>query len=159
MRTRPGSASHLRFSCKTGIFCVLSILAVAIYVIGERGRLEVGWAALGVAVAGAALAAKVGERDVQTIPMAISSVSNAELARLGSQTLGQLPIDLGQQQPPHVRTRRLVKPVQEPAAAGRLAQALIGLEAGAGEELLHFRDGLQAPPDKAIEEPKKLLRD
>ena len=34
-------------------------------------------------------AAKVGERDVQTIPMAISAVSNAELARLGTQTLGE----------------------------------------------------------------------
>jgi iron complex outermembrane receptor protein len=33
-------------------------------------------------------AAKVGERDVQTIPMAISAVSNSELRRLGSQTLG-----------------------------------------------------------------------
>ena len=34
-------------------------------------------------------AAKVGERDVQTIPMAISAVSNAELERLGTQTLGE----------------------------------------------------------------------
>ena len=34
-------------------------------------------------------AAKVGERDVQTIPMAISAVSNAELERLGTRTLGQ----------------------------------------------------------------------
>jgi outer membrane receptor protein involved in Fe transport len=34
-------------------------------------------------------AAKAGERDVQTIPMAISAVSNAELARLGTQTLGE----------------------------------------------------------------------
>jgi iron complex outermembrane recepter protein len=33
-------------------------------------------------------AAKGGERDVQTIPMAISAVSNAELERLGTQTLG-----------------------------------------------------------------------
>ena len=33
-------------------------------------------------------AAKVGARDVQTIPMAISAVSNAELGRLGTQTLG-----------------------------------------------------------------------
>src|SRR5688572_6582249 len=33
-------------------------------------------------------AAKVGERDVQTIPLAISAVSNAELGRLGTQTLG-----------------------------------------------------------------------
>ena len=31
-------------------------------------------------------AAKVGERDVQTIPMAISAVSNAELGRLGTPT-------------------------------------------------------------------------
>jgi iron complex outermembrane receptor protein len=35
-------------------------------------------------------AAKMGERDVQTIPMAISAVSNAELARLGTQTLGEV---------------------------------------------------------------------
>jgi len=34
-------------------------------------------------------AAKAGERDVQTIPMAISAVSNAELARLGTQTVGE----------------------------------------------------------------------
>ena len=34
-------------------------------------------------------AAKAGERDVQTIPMAISAVSNAELGRLGTQTLGE----------------------------------------------------------------------
>ena len=34
-------------------------------------------------------AGKAGERDVQTIPSAISAVSNAELARLGTQTLGQ----------------------------------------------------------------------
>ena len=33
-------------------------------------------------------AAKGGERDVQTIPMAIGAVSNAELERLGTQTLG-----------------------------------------------------------------------
>ncbi len=32
-------------------------------------------------------AAKVGERDVQTVPMAISAISNAEIQRLGSQTL------------------------------------------------------------------------
>jgi iron complex outermembrane recepter protein len=35
-------------------------------------------------------AARVGERDVQTIPMAISAVSNAELARLGTQSLGEV---------------------------------------------------------------------
>jgi iron complex outermembrane receptor protein len=34
-------------------------------------------------------AAKAGERDVQAIPMAISAVSNAELGRLGTRTLGQ----------------------------------------------------------------------
>ena len=34
-------------------------------------------------------AAKVGERDVQTLPMAISAVSNVELRRLGSQTVGE----------------------------------------------------------------------
>ena len=34
-------------------------------------------------------AAKAGERDVQSIPMAISAVSNAELGRLGTRTLGQ----------------------------------------------------------------------
>jgi len=34
-------------------------------------------------------AAKAGERDVQTIPMAISAVSNAELVRLGTQTVGE----------------------------------------------------------------------
>ena len=34
-------------------------------------------------------AAKAGERDVQTIPMAISAVSGADLGRLGTQTLGQ----------------------------------------------------------------------
>src|ERR1700757_4873595 len=28
MRTKPESASHLRFSCKAGLFCVLSILAI-----------------------------------------------------------------------------------------------------------------------------------
>ena len=33
-------------------------------------------------------AAKGGERDVHTIPMAISAVSNAELERLGTQTVG-----------------------------------------------------------------------
>ena len=33
-------------------------------------------------------AAKSGERDLQTIPMAISAVSSAELGRLGTQTLG-----------------------------------------------------------------------
>jgi iron complex outermembrane receptor protein len=33
-------------------------------------------------------AAKVGARDVGTLPMAISAVSNAELGRLGTQTLG-----------------------------------------------------------------------
>jgi iron complex outermembrane receptor protein len=36
-------------------------------------------------------AAKVGESDIQTIPMAISAVSNAELGRLGTQTLGEAP--------------------------------------------------------------------
>ncbi len=34
-------------------------------------------------------AAKAGERDVQTIPMAISAVSNAELARLGTPDTGR----------------------------------------------------------------------
>ena len=34
-------------------------------------------------------AEKVGERDIQTIPMAISAVSNAELGRLGTRTLGE----------------------------------------------------------------------
>jgi iron complex outermembrane receptor protein len=34
-------------------------------------------------------AAKLGERDVQAIPMSISAVSNAELDRLGTRTLGQ----------------------------------------------------------------------
>ena len=34
-------------------------------------------------------AAKAGERDVHTIPMAISAVSNAELVRLGTQTVGE----------------------------------------------------------------------
>ena len=34
-------------------------------------------------------AAKAGERDVQTIPMAISAVSNAELVRLGTQTVSE----------------------------------------------------------------------
>ena len=34
-------------------------------------------------------AAKAGERDVQTIPMAISAVSDAELGRLGARTVGQ----------------------------------------------------------------------
>ena len=34
-------------------------------------------------------AAKAGERDVQTIPMAISAVSDAELGRLGTRTVGQ----------------------------------------------------------------------
>ena len=34
-------------------------------------------------------AAKSGERDVQTIPMAITVVSNSELARLGTRTVGQ----------------------------------------------------------------------
>ena len=34
-------------------------------------------------------AAKAGERDVQTIPMAVSAISNAELGRLGTRTLGQ----------------------------------------------------------------------
>ena len=33
-------------------------------------------------------AAKMGERDVQTIPMAITAVSNAELARLGTADAG-----------------------------------------------------------------------
>ena len=34
-------------------------------------------------------AAKAGERNVQTIPMAISAVSDAELGRLGARTVGQ----------------------------------------------------------------------
>jgi iron complex outermembrane receptor protein len=34
-------------------------------------------------------AARVGERDVQTLPLAISAVSSATLARLGTQTLGE----------------------------------------------------------------------
>jgi iron complex outermembrane receptor protein len=33
-------------------------------------------------------AAKVGERNIQTLPMAITAVSNADLARLGTQTVG-----------------------------------------------------------------------
>ena len=33
-------------------------------------------------------AAKVGERDAQTIPMAISAISDSELGRLGTQTVG-----------------------------------------------------------------------
>ena len=36
-------------------------------------------------------AEKVGERDVQMIPMAISAVSSSEIARLGTQTLGEGP--------------------------------------------------------------------
>ena len=32
-------------------------------------------------------AAKAGERDVQTVPMAVSAVSSAEIARLGTQTI------------------------------------------------------------------------
>ena len=34
-------------------------------------------------------AARMGERDVQAIPMAITAVSNAELARLGTKTMGE----------------------------------------------------------------------
>jgi iron complex outermembrane recepter protein len=34
-------------------------------------------------------AGKAGERDIQTIPSAISALSNVELARLGTQTLGE----------------------------------------------------------------------
>jgi iron complex outermembrane receptor protein len=34
-------------------------------------------------------AARVGERDVQTLPLAISAVSSATLGRLGSQTMGE----------------------------------------------------------------------
>src|SRR5690349_11438281 len=53
-------------------------------------------------------------------------------------------MDLGQQQLAHLVARRLIKPVKEPAAGGRLAQTLIDLEAHAGEELLDLGDRLQA---------------
>ncbi len=36
-------------------------------------------------------AARLGERDVQTLAMAISAVSNASLARLGAQSMGEAP--------------------------------------------------------------------
>src|SRR5579885_441983 len=61
-------------------------------------------------------------------------------------TLRQRPVHLRQQLRPHLLPRRLVEPVEKPTAAGRLAQTLVDLEAGAGEELLDLADRLQAVP-------------
>src|SRR5204863_2124567 len=36
-------------------------------------------------------AAKAGERDLQSVPMAVSAVSSAEIARLGTQTVSDTP--------------------------------------------------------------------
>jgi hypothetical protein len=57
---------------------------------------------------------------------------------------GQGPVDLGQQGKPHLAAGRLVKLVQEPAAAGRLAQGLVGSQARPGEKVFGLADGSQA---------------
>src|SRR5262245_451403 len=61
---------------------------------------------------------------------------------LGS-ALGERALDFGQQQLPHLLARRLVEPVEEPAASGRLAQTLIDLEAQPGEVLFDLGHALQ----------------
>src|SRR5207237_817355 len=52
--------------------------------------------------------------------------------------LGQHSRDLGEQLLPHHVARRLVVPIEEPSAAGRLTEPLIRLEAGLGDRLLDF---------------------
>src|SRR5262249_22389245 len=65
-------------------------------------------------------------------------VLESEVIRAAHLSLLQGPRLLAQQLVPHLVSRRLVEPVEEVTATGRLAQALIDLEAHAGEELLHF---------------------
>src|SRR5438132_200228 len=45
----------------------------------------------------------------------------------------------------HLLTRRIVEPVEEPAARRRLADQLVDLETHAVEELLNLAHGLQLP--------------
>src|SRR6516162_4362409 len=54
-------------------------------------------------------------------------VGLGRLAGIGRLTLGQHAVDLGQEQRPHLVARRLVEPVEKPAAGRRLAEALIDL--------------------------------
>ena len=52
-----GSATGLRRDMVLGAGIVLiAVLAVAVFLVGGKGRLEIGWTAVGVAIAGAALA-------------------------------------------------------------------------------------------------------
>src|SRR5262245_37335734 len=60
------------------------------------------------------------------------------------QTLGKCALDLGQQFTAHLFPRRLVVPIQEPAAGRRFAERLVGFKAQSGEILLHLSDSLQA---------------
>src|SRR5262249_358377 len=57
--------------------------------------------------------------------------------------LGQGAVDLGQEQPAQLAPRRLVEPVEEPAARGWLAQELVSLEALLREVLLDLGHALQ----------------
>src|SRR5207244_4820013 len=60
----------------------------------------------------------------------------AGLAAALRRALGQDAVDFRHQLPAHLLARRIVEPVEEPAAGGRLTQAAVGFEAGPGEELL-----------------------
>ncbi len=91
---------------------------------------------------------------------AISPSVSDRYAVLRRATLSQGAMDLGQQQLAHLVARRLVEPVQKPSASGRLAEALIDLEAHAGEELLDFGDRFQslALPTAEAQRARRLDR-
>src|SRR5579884_224028 len=72
-------------------------------------------------------------------------------AVLSRATLGQSALNLGHKLFAHLLTWRLVEPIQEPAASGRLSETLIDLEARAGEKLLDLSDGFQSIPLPAAE--------
>ena len=56
---------------------------------------------------------------------------------------GEGSLDFAQQFAPHFDSRRVVEPVQKPAASGRFTKPLIRFEAQAGEELFNLTDRFQ----------------
>ena len=63
---------------------------------------------------------------------------------------GEGEFDLGEEFAAHLGAWRVVEPVEEPAAGGGLAEALVGLEAGAGEEFFDLADGVEVVRARAL---------
>src|SRR5690349_4298318 len=101
---------------------------------GERGRRNVPVDSL----FSVAFLVWSGGRD-----LAVALCLGAVLSRAA---LSKGALDLGRKLFAHLLARRLVEPIQEPTASGRLTETLIDLEASAGEKLLDLGDGLQSIP-------------